>query len=134
MYLAIDPGKRTGFARFGEDGELLEVPFMLTPEDKALDYLESVEGVKVIILETYRNRPGVGHNTWSTGPTQQHIGAIKRIARKRLWKVVEQEPKDLYMGLRHIGMYTQYPKGKHVPDEISAYAHGEFYLRKAKVK
>jgi hypothetical protein len=133
MYLAIDPGKRTGFARFNEKGELSEPPFVKTPEDNALDYLEEVDGVKEIIIETYRNRPG-SVNSWSTGPTQQHIGAIQRIARKRRWKIHEQEPSPcLNIGLRFLGMANTY-KGKHVPDEVSALAHGEYYLRKAKVK
>lgn len=133
MYLAIDPGKRTGFALFNEKGDCTKF-FKIEGEDKALDFLEEVDGVQQVVLETYRNRPGAV-NSWSTGPTQQHIGAIKRIARKRHWKVHEQEPSPcLAIGLKYLGMAHMYPKGVHVPDEVSALAHGEYYLRKAKVK
>lgn len=142
-YLAIDPGKRTGFAFADATGKPLAC-FKIEGEDKALDYLESqeCEGVSDLILEVYRNR-GNRHDSWSDMPTSQHIGAIKRIARKRGWTLHEQEPSEgLGSGLKFLGVYGNYykrVKGKftrvaHVPDEVSALAHLEFYLRKAKIK
>lgn len=135
VYLAIDPGQTTGYAMFNAQGI---VTFMgkIKGEDKFLDELELLvqtrPGLKTIIMETYRNRPGAT-NAWSKGATQQHIGAIKRIARKAGVKVVEQEPSPaLVIGLKFIGMSETY-KNKHVPDEVSALAHGTYYLRKNKI-
>ena len=138
VYLAIDPGKTTGYALFNDHGV---VTFMgkITGEDKFLDELELLvdtrKQLKVLIIETYRNRPGPKnqHNTWSTNATSQTIGAIKRIARKAGLEIVEQEPSPcLVIGLRFLGMSQTY-KGKHVPDDVSALAHGTYYLRKKKI-
>ena len=57
MYLAIDPGKTTGYAMFDDNGV---VTFMgkITGEDKFLDQLEELVSsrmIQVIILEEYRN-------------------------------------------------------------------------------
>ena len=135
MYLAIDPGKTTGYAYFDEEGKLL-MSGKVTGEDTFLDQLELlVPNIKVIIMEAYRNRPGKAnvHNNWSKNETSQHIGAIKRIARKAGIEVVEQEPSPcLAIGLKFIGMGEKYA-GKHVPDDISAQAHGTYYLRQKKI-
>lgn len=137
MYLAIDPGQTTGYALFDENGDSR---FMgkIKGEDKFLDELElivSANQITTIILEAYRNRPGLknSHNNWSKNETSQHIGAIKRIARKAKVEVVEQEPSPcLPIGLKFLGMSDVY-RDKHVPDEVSALAHGTYYLRKNKI-
>lgn len=132
MYLSIDPGKTTGWARFDEQGEPIAFG-KITGPDKFLDWLEDQSDVSVYIIEEYRNRPGTKVNVWSTGPTQQHIGAIKRIAHKRNITIHMQEASQLSIGLRFIGMHRQY-KGKHVPDDVSALAHGTYFLRKAGIQ
>lgn len=130
-YLAIDPGVTTGWAAFDKDGGFITFG-EIKGEDNFLDWLEEQE-FKEIILERYRSRPGA-INAWSKGETQQHIGAIKRIAKKRGVTVNEQDPSPaLAIGLRFIGMSETY-KGKHVPDKISALAHGEYFLRKHRIK
>lgn len=133
-YLALDPGeKRVGWAAFDEEGRTLNFG-TYNNEDKMLDWLESDEvNPEVIIVESYRARPGLP-NAWSRLPTVQQIGAIKRIARKKKIKVVEQDPSPcLSMGLRFLGMYQTY-QGKHVPDQVSALAHGTYYLRKNRIQ
>lgn len=132
MYLAIDPGKNTGYALFDDKG-LSKYMGVIKGEDKFLDELELMvtsQPVKIIILEAFRNRPGTAHSNWSKNETSQHIGAIKRIARKAGITIVEQEPSPcLVIGLKFLGLGETY-KGKHVPDEVSALAHGTYYLRK----
>lgn len=129
-FLAIDPGKRTGYACFDEEGKVTEFD-MIEGEDRFLDWLE-LQNPKIIILEGYKNRGGFV-NSFSDMPTSQHIGAIKRIARKKRIPIVEQQPSPcLTIGLRFLGLYNDY-KGKHVPDKISALAHGTYYLRKNKI-
>jgi hypothetical protein len=129
-YIAIDPGKTTGYAVFNASGFLIDMG-KTTGEDKFLDWLEE-QDCKIVIIEQYRNRGGFT-NSFSDMPTSQHIGAISRIARKKKWVIVLQEPSPaLVQGLRFIGMYTKY-KGKHCPDDISALAHGTYYLRKNRI-
>lgn len=127
-YLAIDPGKTTGYAAFDENGNILEFD-EIKGYDEFLDWFEE-QKPGLVILERYRNRGGAP-NFFSDMPTNQHIGAIKRICRKRKIPVVEQDPSPaLTIGLRFLGLHTTY-LGKHVPDKVSALAHGKYYLRKA---
>lgn len=134
-YLAIDPGGTTGWASFAENGDFISMG-KIRGEDDFLDWLEE-QTPKVIIIERYRNRGGFV-NTFSDMPTSRHIGAIERIARKRHWIINRQDPSPcLVQGLRFLGMYTTYnPPGRpriHVPDDVSALAHGTYFLRKAGV-
>lgn len=132
MYLAIDPGStRTGWAKFNNEGIVQNIG-VIKGADKFLDWLEELvekEEIKVAIVEQYRNRGGF-INDFSIMPTSQHIGAIARILRKRKIPIVYQDPSPcLSIGLRFLGMFTTY-NGKHVPDEVSALAHGTYYLKK----
>jgi hypothetical protein len=129
-YTAIDPGDNVGWATFDDKGEFTGFG-EIKGHDAFLDWLEK-DQASVIIVESYRARPGK-INSWSRLPTVQLIGAIKRIAHKRHAKVIEQDPNPcLSIGLRFIGLHTEY-KGKHVPDKISALAHGTYYLRKERI-
>lgn len=140
MYLSIDPGKTTGWASFSDSGETLGFG-KIKGHDAFLDWLEETQDVKVVILENYKvGRSGGSQFTHSFGdvPTLQLIGAIRRVASKRHWTVVEQTPNDMYMGLRYLGLWERYrgpgrPK-RHVPDEQSALAHGVYYLVKHKIR
>lgn len=135
VYIAIDPGKTTGYALFDSSG-IVTFTGKITGEDKFLDELETLVAagnIKVMIIEIYRNRPHMKHNNWSKNETSQIIGATKRIARKAGIKVVEQEPSPaLAIGLKFLGISHVYA-GKHVPDDVAALAHGTYYLRQQKV-
>ena len=135
MYIAVDPGETTGYALFNSDGAVTEKG-KIRGEDPFLDKFEEIAATgtyKVLIIEAYRSRPGA-INAWSKNKTSQTIGAVKRIARKAGMKIVEQEPNPgLVIGLKFLGVSHLYPKGKHVPDDISALAHGTYYLRQQKV-
>lgn len=136
-YISLDPGeKRVGWAGFNAEG-LPEKYGVFRDEDEMLDWLEE-QDPQMIIVESYRARPGAT-NAWGRLPTVQQIGAIKRIARKKKIPVIEQDPNPgLVMGLRFLGVFHMYTseKGKllHVPDEISALAHGTYYLRKQRIQ
>lgn len=130
-YLAIDPGDNTGWAAWDEHGNLINCG-TVRGQDAFLDWLEE-QNPSEVILEAYRNRPGAV-NAWDKGPTQQLIGAIKRILRKKSIPVHEQDPSPcLSIGLKFLGVSKQY-EGKHVPDQISALAHGTYYLRKNRIQ
>lgn len=135
-FLAIDPGKTTGWAAFDEEGTFLAMG-KIKGHDAFLDWLEE-QDAKEFIVERYRNRIGgkaTGINAWSENETSQLIGAIKRVARKSGASVHLQNASDgLAFGLRFLGIYSTYYSGgrriKHVPDDISALAHGTYYMRK----
>ena len=129
-YLSIDPGDNTGWAKFDDKGKF-QAFGEIKGHDNFLDWLEKVEVSEgdVWIIESYRSRPGA-INSWSRQPTIQLIGAIKRQAHKKHIFIEEQYPSPcLSIGLRFIGMHKMYV-GKHVPDQVSALAHGTYYLRK----
>lgn len=130
-YLAIDPGQtNTGWATFDEDGKFEEWG-IIKGQDRFLDWLEE-QAPGMVILERYRNRGGFV-NSFSDMPTSQHIGAILRVCRKKKIPYILQDPSPaLAIGLRFLGMHEMYV-GKHVPDNVSAAAHGTYYLRKNKV-
>lgn len=143
-YLAIDPGGTTGWALFDEGGDTLGFG-KVKGHDNFLDWLEDTvrlnePKVSTIILENYKvGRSGGSQFTHSFGdvPTLQLIGAIKRVAKKASIPIVEQSPNDMYMGLRHLGLWTRYRgdgKALHVPDDQSALAHGVWYLTKIGVR
>lgn len=133
-FLAIDPGNSTGWALFDNAGETVEIG-KIKGHDNFLDWLEEQSPLK-IILENYKvGRSGGSQftNSFSDVPTLQLIGAIKRVAKKAKIEVIEQTPNDMYMGLRYLGLWQVYRGGKtkqHVPDDVSALAHGRYYLVK----
>ena len=137
-YLAIDPGNTTGWALFAPTGDLISMG--KGEADDVLDNWEEDDGGPLtLIIEIYRNRQGGKYteiNAWSDNKTSQVVGMWKRLARKKHWSVVEQEPSPcLSHGLRFLGMYQIYYgiKKKHVPDDVAALAHGTYYLRKKQI-
>lgn len=130
FYLAIDPGNNTGYAWFAENGDPTDNG-AIKGHDEFLDWLEDGPVAKIIIMEDYKVRPGNSGNHWSNVPTLQLIGAIKRYAKKNNITVEMVQPQNLYMGLRLLGMYEKYaPRTVHVPDRLSALAHGVHWLTK----
>lgn len=136
IYLAIDPGQaNTGWAKWDKDGTIIGAG-IIKGQDRFLDWLEALvfeAEILTAIVEQYRNRGGAVNNM-STMPTSQHIGAIARVLRKQRVPIVFQDPSPaLSIGLRFLRVHAAYV-GKHVPDNISATAHGEYWLRKNGVK
>lgn len=134
-YLAIDPGeKRTGWASFNEAGEETGLGTILGGPDGFMDWIEGLpDPPQEIIFEGYAVNPTINHG-FSKVVTVQLIGMIKRYAKQRKIPIHEQRNTVLSIGLRYIGMYAVYnPPGKskkHVDDQISALAHGVYYLQK----
>jgi hypothetical protein len=135
-YLAIDPGeKRVGWASFKEDGTETGMGTIIGDPDTFMDWLESLDPApKEIIYENYRVNPTINHG-FSKVVTIQLIGMIKRYAKHREIVLHEQDNTRLPIGLRYIGMFGMYydvrtkKRTKHVDDQISAYAHGVYYLQ-----
>lgn len=130
VYLAIDPGKdNTGIAWFDSNGELVQNMTIRGGWDKFMDWLEDQPVAKEIFHETFRQRPGQARR-WNTNETSKLIGAIERYCRKAGIKITTYEPANMVMGLRLLGLGRAYPKGTHVPDNVSALAGGHWCLVK----
>lgn len=138
-YLSIDPGEQTtGWAKFDEAGNEIEFGKITGGPDSFMDWLEGLDNPpREIIYENYRVNPTINHG-FSKVVTIQLIGMIKRYARKNKILLHEQPNTVLKIGLKYIGMYEiYYPPGKpkkHVDDQISAYAHGVYYLQKKGIR
>lgn len=139
-YLAIDPGeKRTGWATFAENGDPIGMGVITGDADDFMDWLEELDPQpKEIIFEGYWINPTISHG-FSEALTIQLIGMIRRYAKKQEIKLHKQRNTDLKVALRHAGFYGTYyhvtgPKRgqriKHVDDQISAFAHGKYWLIK----
>ena len=130
VYLAIDPGQEnTGYAWFNDSGELSDNGSIRGGSNAFLDWLDEQPVAKIIMHETYRQRPGQVKR-WSTNGTSKLIGSIERYAYKHKIKLETYEPANMYQGLRLLGMAGAYPRGTHVPDRLSALAGGHWCLLK----
>lgn len=139
-YLSIDPGEKiTGWAAFDSKGQEIEFGKITGGPESFMDWLESlVPGPAEIIYENYRVSPTINHG-FSKVVTIQLIGMIKRYAHTRKILLHEQPNTVLKIGLKYAGFYLLYydaagKKKKHVDDEISAYAHGVYYLQKKGIR
>lgn len=131
-YVSWDPGgkstkKSTGMVKWDEEGKPREVKELDQLElDKELDELEPT--IIVFIIEEYvvyshKSKAHIG----SKLPTVQTIGQLKAYARKHGIKVIEQRSDIKKMA----SMWAQVkvPNG-HMPDKMSAYLHGYYYLHR----
>lgn len=125
--LCIDPGKRTGFARF-IDGKATEMGALV--DDCLWPWLRE-QAPDIFVVENFRIRPYGGRRVskmWSSPVALQIIGAVKARADEVKAFLHLQEPSVLPVGCGFMGI--PYTKGKHLPDELSAMAHGAYYLVK----
>jgi hypothetical protein len=139
-YLSIDPGeKTTGWASFDSSGAEITFGKITGGPDEFMDWLEAlVPQPKEIIYENYRVSPTISHG-FSKVVTAQLIGMIKRHANKNKIILHEQSNVVLKIGLKYAGFYATYydhrgKKKKHVDDQISAFAHGVYYLQSRGVR
>lgn len=130
--LSVDPGKATGWAewefpqirlvRFGEE----------KPERKFYELLVSghLTDIDQLVVENYLIRPkdmtkNWGHE-WNRGPALQVIGALELWSLEWSIPLKRQEPFNLPVGCGYAGI--PYEKKKHLPNMLSAIAHGAYWL------
>jgi len=127
---AIDPGTHCGLAIFNaENGQLIECEKI--EYGPLIDRLDAIQTNQVtrFVVEEFISRGRVTQG--SRNEASQVIGAITLVARRLGVAVVKQNPSDRLIGAK----WTQVkvPKG-HMPDDMSAYLHGSFYLIKNNIK
>ena len=135
MYAAFDPGGRTGIAIFYSDGSDLTKKSLT--EEHFLLYLQMLIKVRdntfnTFIVEDFRLRQDkaldlVGNNFVAS----RMIGAIQLTAHILKVPIVYQPSSILPTALKWAGIPK--PRG-HLPDELSAYAHGIHYLVKNNIR
>ncbi len=132
-FLAIDPGgKRTGWATFDGEGKATGCN-LVVGIDNFMDWLDALEPVpEVVIVESYHIDNKMFNHQGSDVPTLRLIGMIERYCHVKRLKMVKSRRANLKIGLQFMGV--EYGKGEHVPDQVSALAHGTYYLVKHRIK
>jgi hypothetical protein len=138
--LSIDPGKHTGWAAWESgDGHPTLLMMGVTETEKELykllsDILDSGFRYDQLVVEDYKIRPkelthGYAHQ-WNSGVALQVIGAVELYSTITNTPVHRQPASVLPVGCGYIGY--SYRKGIHVPNNVSAIAHGAYWLVKNK--
>jgi len=136
--LSIDPGTHTGFAVWYYGSDKVQLLEMGESKDIQNFYNTLTTGdlndVDQIVAEDYKIRPsnmnkGWSHQ-WNNGPALQVLGAIDLFATMYSIPVFRTQPSVLPVGCGIINY--KYDKKKHVPNRISAIAHGAWWLVKHK--
>lgn len=128
LLLSFDPGKRTGLAIFNFETGEEEKRLVLTygPLTEFLGELQPSSRIAVILVENYRQRPGVRQRGHTLGEAMRVIGQAESAAYRLGVPLIKQEPIILSIAAKWAGY--KMPKG-HIPDQDSAFLHGIYYLR-----
>ena len=136
--MSVDPGKHTGWAtwEFGlGDPHLLQMG-VTKNETEFYDMLikEDWMNFGYLVAEDYKIYPkAMKHGwsqQWSGAPAIHIIGALELFARQHGMQIKMQPSSVLPVGCGYIGY--SYRKNVHVPNNISAIAHGAYWLVKNK--
>lgn len=136
-YLAIDPGKATGWCKFDDEGEIV---WMGTVDfDNIYEWLKSfeVDPPKIIVIEEYRLNKGpqfkhIEHSN-SKIETVQVIGMVKQWAKTVGAEVIEQARDKRIVGYKYWGEKSL-PKSNRLNHAYDATAHGIYYLQRNKIR
>lgn len=132
MYVAFDPGKRTGIASFNDDGT--DRTKGIYTNDNLYIALELLgkfhvsNPIKRFIVEDYKLRADKAFElVGQEGHADRSIGAIEYVAWQLKVPIIFQ---GSYI-LKTAWKWAQLPplrKGQHPPDDMAAYAHGVHWL------
>lgn len=134
--LSVDPGKHTGWAlwNFGSGAPELVVMGVTRAHEEFYDVLSTFDDLEQIVYEDYLIRPAANNRGWSHQWNRPValliIGALEYFARTYSIKLASQPASVLPVGCGYIGY--NYRKGIHVPNNVSAIAHGAYWLVKNK--
>lgn len=133
-YASWDPGgsrteRTTGLTYWDEKANMIEMKSLTEEEfDKEIEKIPDT--VKVFVVEDYRPHGHINH-TGNKLLTSQRIGDIRGYARRHGIDVIMQPSTILTIA----AMWAQYKwpksntgKRQHLPDFISSYLHGFYYL------
>ena len=131
--LAFDPGATTGWVMIQlKDRKIVDHgTFLLEDVDYTTHLFARIKSKTIIIIERFRVRPGAGATAWSSEPSIQVIGVIKKCAKILNCTIVMQEPaqgkrmtNDI---LRDAGYDLDKVKNHHIRDALR---HAVVWMRK----
>lgn len=135
MYLAYDPGKTTGWARFNDDGTIhstgqVDLSGLLT---HLADMRDDGEPIKAIIYETFvLFKHKAQQQTGSKMEASQAIGMIKTLHNETGCSLIEQAPNVKYIAQKWSGVK---PPSNHADSHwVDAFNHGVFFLVKLGIR
>lgn len=139
MFISIDPGKNVGAAAFNDDGTDINNRVMGEKDFRVfLRQLINAAGAKpdmyiTFVMEDYHLRHDKAmEQTGSNMPASRIIGAVEMADEilQNQSTIILQQPGILKTALKWAGYsnLANKPRTFHVPDNISAHAHGVYYL------
>lgn len=142
MFISVDPGKNVGVATFNSDGtDRIKKSMSIEAFREFLSMVYSIPDLNnlTFIMEDFKLRHDKAiDQTGSDMPASRCIGAVEQIVTMMGDRatIELQRPGILSGALKWAGYAHLANKGHryHVPDEISAYAHGCYYLINAGLK
>lgn len=135
MYLAYDPGKTTGWARFSDEGEA--VSYGQVSLDELMDHLDEMaavgEPIQAVIVEDWLLfKRKATQQVGSRMEASQAIGILKKFAKDNDANFVLQPSNVKSIAQK----WTQLkPVGSHANSHwVDAFNHGAFYLINAGIR
>lgn len=122
----FDPGKRTGLSFWLWEPGTCFTSRIADGLDALQAELDNLLGVSLKFLVVERYIPDRRAKRADLGEALQVIGMVKAVGRMSGTPVIEQMPGDRLMAAKWAEVKV--PKG-HMPDDMSAYLHGYFFMR-----
>lgn len=128
VYLAIDPGDTTGWAKFNDLGSVISFGQVKEAEfNQWLGEQCQLGTLKVIITEDYKNHGWMNQQKWSRNKTSKKIGGVEAVAALYGITVILQPNTVKSIGYMWGGIEP--PSNHSISHQFDAYAHGVYYLQ-----
>lgn len=126
-YLAIDPGETSGWATFNSKGEVVQIgQFVMAEQNNHLKTLIK-PGLKMVVIEDYKNHAWMRQKNWSRNQTSKNIGKMEMVCDLNEVPYVLQSNIYKSMGFKYLGI--EEPKNHAIGHQFCAMAHGVYWLQ-----
>lgn len=133
-FLALDPGKSTGYAYFKANGEYL-AGGTIRGYESAYEWFQTIPWNQLdsVIVEDFRLYTWKAQQqSWSRLETVKLIGAVEILGKMNNIPVVLQSPAHKPIAYMWAGLKV--PKNHDMSHETDAFVHGVYYLQKHGVR
>lgn len=130
IYIALDPGETTGWAKFNEKGEPIAYGQVAQMDlAKWLDKNITREEVIAVICEEYKNYGHKQQRKWSRNQTSKNEGAIEQVCDMRDIPFHLQPASIKPIGYKQAGLGAA-PSNHSASHQFDAIVHGVYWLTK----